>query len=516
MAEDSEVRRFGPGGGACDRRTLMTGIAGSGIMLAGLGYPGRANAARVHGDDSSVPCDWTLRHAAAMLTGGSITSAELTGQMLARIAKYDPALQSFFSVMEERAMREAHAADEQRSAGKLLGPLQGIPIALKDNIDAIGAPTTVGMAIYKGRVASADAAVVQRLRNAGAVIIGKNTLPEGALFARNPELAGLPRNPWNREYWTGVSSWGSGISVAAGMCLSSLGTDTGGSIRLPAATNGVVGLKPTWGRVCRAGVFPLSPSLDVVGPLARDAWGAAAVLQAISGGDERDPTSSILPVPEYLKSIGAGGFLANARIGVDRALNTNDCDATVIAACDKAERALRSAGATIVEIKMPDILPFVPGSRGPSAAVAYSHRATFPSRADEYAPGTRGALEAGLHADPLRAAESEVLRMEFTGRLTRVLHGVDAVLTPAMPWATPTWAEVADMMTDGRFFEMARFTGFGNAAGVPALTLPVGLSDKGLPSAVQFVGSHFAEAALLTIAHELQLATGWDQLRPGK
>ncbi|RYF33611.1 MAG: amidase, partial [Comamonadaceae bacterium] len=245
----------------------------------------------------------------------SLSSVEVTQQMLSRIAAVDSSLRSYATQMPEQAMAEARRADAEIASGVARGPLHGVPLAVKDLFWTADAPTGHGMTIHKDFRAKEDATVVRRLRGAGAVLLGKLHQTEGAFADHHPALP-PPINPWGETLWPGASSSGSGVATAAGLCFGALGTDTGGSIRFPAAANGVTGLKPTWGRVSRYGAFELAASLDHVGPLARSAADAAAILSAIAGADPLDPTASQQPVPDYLATMTRG--VSGLRIGIDR------------------------------------------------------------------------------------------------------------------------------------------------------------------------------------------------------
>src|SRR5215475_6633276 len=247
-----------------------------------------------------------------------LSSVEVTQAILDRIVRLDPHFKAYATLTPDLALAQARQADQEISRGALLGPLHGVPIAVKDLCHTKGIPTAAGMPMHKAHRPAGDATVVTRLRAAGAVLLGKLQLTEGAYGAHHPAID-PPVNPWSAVHWTGVSSSGSGVATAAGLCYGSLGSDTGGSIRFPSTMNGVTGLKPTWGRVSRAGVFALAPSMDHVGPIARNARDAAALLGALAGADVDDPTAAHDAVPDYLRDIDQG--VRALRIGIDRALS---------------------------------------------------------------------------------------------------------------------------------------------------------------------------------------------------
>ena len=270
-----------------------------------------------------------------------MSSAEVADAVLERIAKLDGCYRSYATVLPERARNQAKAADAEIAGGLWRGPLHGVPIAVKDLCYTTFAPTFAGTTIFKNFVPSFNATVVDRLEDAGAVLLGKLQMTEGAYTSHHPDVS-PPLNPWNKGYWVGSSSTGSGVATSLGLCYGSLGSDTGGSIRFPSATCGLTGIKPTWGRVSRYGVFPLAETLDHVGPMTRSAADAAAILGVIAGADRNDPTTYKAPVPEYLKTIGDG--IRGLRIGVDRGYATDDVDEQVVVALGEAERALTGLG----------------------------------------------------------------------------------------------------------------------------------------------------------------------------
>src|SRR5215211_420835 len=268
---------------------------------------------------------WSLDEAARRIAARDISSVELTRAILERISKIDPTLKSYATLTPERALEDASTLDAETAAGTSRGPLHGVPIAVKDLFNVAGVPTAAGTTIHRATVPDRDATVVARLRAAGAVILGKLQMTEGAFGAHHPTIS-APLNPWNAAYWIGVSSSGSGAATAAGLAFGSLGSDTGGSIRFPSTMNGVTGVKPTWGRVSRAGVFALAESLDHVGPMCRSALDAAVMLGVIAGPDLEDPTASPRAVPDYAVATESG--VEGKRFGVPHDLTGVDDDAS--------------------------------------------------------------------------------------------------------------------------------------------------------------------------------------------
>jgi amidase len=312
---------------------------------------------------------------------------------LDRIAGLDGPLSSFALVTADAAMAQAEAAAIEITSGLYGGALHGVPVAVKDLFWMEGVPTAAGGTVYKRLRPDEDATVVRRLKAAGAVVLGKLQMTEGAYSDHHPSVT-PPKNPWNATYWPGISSSGPGVATAAGLCFGALGSDTGGSIRWPAAANGLTGLKPTWGRVSRHGVLELAPTLDHVGPLARSAADAGAMLGAVAGRDPNDPTAVLVPVPDYQAAVRQGG--QDLRIGVDPAWNSDGVEATTQAVLSEAVEAFRALGATIGAVRFPDVTQTV-ADWSPNCAVeaAVAHEATYPARKEEYGPVLASVLDTG-------------------------------------------------------------------------------------------------------------------------
>lgn len=455
---------------------------------------------------------WSLRRLSEALRRREISAVEATGAMLERIAAVDGACQSYVTVTADRALDQARRADTEIARGQWRGPLHGVPIALKDLCFTTYAPTTAGMSIHKDWAPPYDSTVGRRLDQAGAVTLGKLKMTEGAGGTHHPSVT-PPRNPWNAEFWPGASSSGSGVATAAGLCFGSLGSDTGGSIRFPSAACGLTGIKPTWGRVSRHGVFTLADSLDHIGPMARSAADAAAILGVIAGADDDDPTTLSAPVPDYLAEIG--GNIRGLRIGVDRAYACDGAAAEVVAAFDEAERVLASLGAEIKPVAFPavDVL-FTKCMPVMGSEVAEAHRDTYPARAAEYG-GLSWIIEMGLKATPVMLAEAARIRREFSGRVDRLWRDINLLLVPAMPMTTPTAAEMDAMNIDpSAMGRLARFTIPFDMTGSPTISLPCGKTASDLPLGVQLVGPHLSEALLCRVGHAFQQATDWHTRHP--
>ena len=326
----------------------------------------------------------TITEVAALIRNKQVSPVEVTEAMLQRIDALDGRYQSYATVMADQAMDSARKAENEIAAGRYLGPLHGVPIGVKDLCFTKGVRTMGGTPVLSGHVPNFDATVISKLAAAGSVLLGKLNLTEGAMAGYHPDFP-IPVNPWNPEYWTGVSSSGSGVATAAGLCFGSLGSDTGGSIRFPAASCGIVGIKPTWGLVSRYGVLALAESMDHVGPMTRSAADAGIMLQAIASHDPNDATSLARPALDLLAGLGEG--VSGIRIGLDLRYIDDDVDGELSASVLAAIRVMEVLGAEIVEVSMPETREYT-GAWAVlcCAEAAEAHRATYPSRRDEYGP----------------------------------------------------------------------------------------------------------------------------------
>jgi amidase len=441
----------------------------------------------------------SLDEVARRLKARKLSSVEATQAILARIATVDRKLGSYATLTPERALADAARFDAETASGKSRGALHGVPIAVKDLCNTAGIATAAGMAIHRANVPAKDATVVARLRGAGAVILGKLQMTEGAYGAHHPDIP-APLNPWNAAYWTGSSSSGSGAATASGLCFASLGSDTGGSIRFPSAMNGLTGLKPTWGRVSRAGVFALADSLDHIGPMCRTAIDCAHVLGVIAGADGDDPTAVPLPVPDYAATIAAG--VKGKRIGVPA--NLQDLDGDARRALDGAVAALGRAGATLVDVTLPSSFNQASYDWVPLCAVeaAVAHVLT-------------GLLDLGRRLSATDLAKLQQRRAALTGTLNTLMDSVDFLLMPAM--GTAAWS-IEALQRAGRDPDSVaarlRYTAPFDLSGHPALTLPGGVTGDGVPVGFQIVGRTFDEAGILAAGHAYQQASDWHLKRP--
>jgi len=447
--------------------------------------------------------DWhyaTLIEAADAIRSRKISPVELTNALLDRIARLDPSLHSYATVTLELAFAQARRAEGEIAAGSYRGPLHGIPVAVKDICNTAGVVTAAGMAIHTSHVPDFDATVVKRLAGAGAVLLGKLQLTEGAFLTHHPTVT-PPRNPCNAEYYAGASSSGSGVATAVGLCFGSLGSDTGGSIRFPCSANGITGLKPTWGRVSRYGVFALAASLDHIGPMTRSAADAGAMLGAIAGFDANDPTSLTASVPDYLAN--------------DAAYSETGCDPEIIAAVREARKVLEDLGAVIKEVKVPNA-EAVMAAWGTCCAVetAIAHDATYPARAAEYG-GLARFVELGRAVKGINLMKSHHERLAFSGALAALFSDIDLMLVPTQPRANFTVAQETELFSTSKgLVEFGRFTTPFDMSGSPTITLPGGFTARGLPLSFQLVGRHLDEALLVRVGHAYQQATDWHRKHP--
>ena len=449
----------------------------------------------------------TIAEVGARLQSRELSPVELTQAILGRIEALDGDLKSYATVMADSALASARTAEQEIAAGNYRGGLHGVPIAVKDLCFTSGVATMGGAQVLRDFVPDFDGTVVQKLNAAGAVILGKLNLTEGAMAGYNPEFQ-IPVNPWGADRWSGASSSGSGVATAAGLCYGSLGSDTGGSIRFPAAACGIVGIKPTWGRVSRYGVLALAESLDHIGPMTRSSSDAGVMLQAIAGHDPNDPTSLTAPVPDMLEGLERG--VRGVRIGVDERYIGDTVDPELAAAVLEGARLLEGMGAVLVPVRMPDIEPF---SRAwgvlCSAEAAAAHRDTFPSRADEYGPWFRGWLELGSRHSATDYAVASYQRLACNGILAEIFANIDVLVCPSM--TTPPERVTPEALygpMDEDEWTWGRFTVPYDFSGAPTISLPCGLNSEGLPLGIQFVGRHLAESLLVQVGHAYEGAAG--------
>jgi aspartyl-tRNA(Asn)/glutamyl-tRNA(Gln) amidotransferase subunit A len=447
-----------------------------------------------------------------------VSPVEITRLYLDRIAALDPTLSAFITVTADQALAEAAAAEREIAAGHYRGPLHGVPVALKDLFYTAGVRTTAGSKILADFVPAEDATVVARLRAAGAISLGKTNLEEFAFGATsiNPHY-GACRNPWDPTRIAGGSSGGSAAAVAAGLCGAALGTDSGGSIRQPSALCGLVGLKPTYGRVSRHGVVPLSWSQDHVGPMTRTVRDAALVLQVIAGHDPRDAASSPAPVPDYLADLEAG--VRGLRLGLPRDFFFDRVEPEIAAAVRAAAQTLAGLGARVEEIPLPHAhLTYAAGATILFAEAAAYHEPWLRARPAAYGPLVRDRLRVGaalLATDYLKAQRA---RAALVAETRRLFADVDALLTPTVPVAAPRQDADRIRWPDGTEEDVRgatlRFTRPFNLLGFPAISVPCGFTADDLPIGLQIVAGPFAERTVLQVARAYEAATAWGARHP--
>ena len=470
------------------------------------------------------PALLSLADATARLRTRSILPRDLLKANLARIDRLDGRLNAVLWLDRSGAMAAADAMATDRRPDVVAGRLHGLPLAHKDLFATAGLPQTAGSAWWQGRVAAHTSTVLARLQAAGSITFAGLNMAE---FAQNPTghnaTVGDCINPWQPDAIAGGSSSGSAVAVAVGYCAGSLGSDTGGSIRLPAACCGVTGLKPTWGLVSRAGVVPLAQTLDAVGPIARTARDCAILLALIAGADPADPTCAALPVPAYeaaLDDARGGGNLAGQRIGVPDAWFFDDAAPEVLAACTDALAALADRGATLVPIGIP-LLPAITTYGGTMARVeaAALHAQWMREDPQRYVPHVSGRLYPGYAIPATYYVEAMTRRPQILAEfVATVFDRVDAIATPTLrsraPTRTQTDVDRGPAGTEQRFFAVGGNVRPFNYLGLPALTMPVGIDANGVPIGLQLVGRPYGEARLLRIADAWQRTAGPPPIPP--
>jgi amidase len=462
----------------------------------------------------------TLTEIAELIRTKKISSEELTQIMLDRIIAIDQRLHSYLTVMSKDALADARALDKEIKQGKYRGPLHGVPIGVKDLLNTTNAPTTGGHLFKANFIPTYNATVVDRLQNAGAVILGKLNLTEGAMGGYNA-LEKIPKNPWGEDLWTGLSSSGSGVATAAGLCFGSIGTDTGGSIRFPSFANGIVGLKPTYGLVSRYGVLPFAESLDHVGPMTRSVLDAALMLEAIAGFDKNDPTS----LPGKMPSISAGikDGIRGLKIGVNHDYICKGVDPALAGSIETAARKMEELGAIIVPIQ----IPATEKEHGDAwftiaTKEAYeAHKATYPSKKAEYGRYIADFLEIGSHVTDEQYNSARQFQKDFTNKFRTVLSTVNAFAAPAAGMVKGVTEQLwRANMSEGLITHFSdkinlRFGDAADLAGIPSLTIPCGKAENGMPPpGFQLMGGPLTESMLCRIGYAYEEATGWSKQHP--
>lgn len=456
----------------------------------------------------------TITDVAPLIAKREVSPVELFEAQLERIAAHDASLHSYLLLTAELGRAQALAAEREIAAGDYRGPLHGIPLGLKDLICTKGISTTCASPILRDFKPLLDAAIVEKLYAAGALCTGKLNLTEFALYGYHPEFD-YPRNPWNTDYWAGVSSSGSGVAVAASLCFGAIGTDTGGSIRFPSAACGVVGLKPTFGKVSRHGIFPLADTLDHIGPMTRSVADCALMLAALEGRDERDPSTRSDPAVDYLAEIARGA--EGIRIGIDRDYCTEDTDAEMREACFRACYILHGQKMIVQDVSLPGITDVAAHWQDTCAVDALlRHREWFPARAADYGPVFRALLEYGLTVTAEDYARGQKLRQFTMALFDKAFREVDVIVCPAAPSPAMPQSQFPPQQVapPEAVAPLVRYSAPTNFSGHPSLTVPNGFTADGLPTAMQFIGRHGEEATLFRVAAAYEQATGWHKRRP--
>jgi aspartyl-tRNA(Asn)/glutamyl-tRNA(Gln) amidotransferase subunit A len=446
-----------------------------------------------------------------------ISSHEVTRACLHRIAEWQPRLNAFMAVEAEAALRTAEGADAALAKGQNRGPLHGVPLAHKDMYYETGKVVTCGSAIRRDFVAQTTSTALKRLKDAGSIRLGSLQMVE---FAYGPTghntHYGAVKNPFNVAHITGGSSSGSGAAVAARLTYAALGSDTGGSIRMPAHFCGVTGLKTTYGRISRFGAMPLSQSLDTVGPLARTAEDCALLLSLMAGADPEDPTSSTEPVADYMAATAAS--IKGLKVGVPTSFYVDDLDAEVARALDETILILKREGADIVKVELPDQRQLTAACQLVLAveAAAY-HKRWLIERPQDYGPQVLMRLQNGLAIPGVSYLEVMRWRGPALAAHIAATSGVDVVVTPVAPVPAPTIAESDlgnDPTAEAVIQRLTRFTRPINYLGLPALAVPAGFTKSGLPIGMQFIGRSFDEATILTVGAAFQRASDFHAIVP--
>ncbi len=459
----------------------------------------------------------SIADAAELVAGRQLSPVEIVDAHLRRIDATDGALNSFITLLRDESMAAAREAEGAIGSGGYIGPLHGLPIGLKDLYYTKGIRTTMGSKIMGEFVPDADAAVTERFHAAGAIVIGKLQMHEFALGAtsENPHY-GPAHNPWDTGRMTGGSSGGSGSAVASGQCMGALGSDTGGSVRIPASLCGIVGLKPTFGRVSRYGVYPLSWSFDTVGPMTRTVRDAALVLNAIAGHDSRDLSSSRRPTEDFAERLEDG--ISGVRIGIPREYFFEKTEPQVTDSVREAASVLEGLGASVDEVSIPVLEHSQTISTPISQAEASQiHTEHLRDRAHDIGADVRGRLYQGALIPATDYIKAQRARTVYNARMAEAFQRFDALIAPTCPVGAPELGErtvqVGDV-AEPTLALLSRLTRPFNVSGVPTVSLPCGFTSYGVPIGLQIAGRPFEDAAVLRIAHAYEQATEWHKRRP--
>jgi aspartyl-tRNA(Asn)/glutamyl-tRNA(Gln) amidotransferase subunit A len=451
--------------------------------------------------------DWTLNEAAENLRRRTISSEELTKLCLARIHKLQPALNAVITLQEESALAQARECDRQRAAGQSLNRLHGIPLALKDNIDTAGVRTTAASNVFRNRIPREDAEVTRRLKAAGPVFLGKLNLDEMAFEGTGTTSCfGPVHNPWNTERITGGSSAGSAAAVASGMCFGSVGSDDGGSVRIPGAFCGVVGFKTSYGRVSTRGVVPSAYSMDTIGPIARSVEDAAALLQALAGYDPRDAITFREPVPNYFEALRAP--IAHLRVGIPREYFFENLHPDVSAAVEDAIRLLQSKVREVRDVTIPRL--HVPANGTYDVELYHYQKPFFDKNPELYHPWSQRQLNELKKVETVPYVETLKRIREIHRDIRSTFEDVDVLVLPTKREPAPLISETVNETHRRPPSNTSAFNHFGT----PAITVPCGFSKDRMPIGLQIAGPAYGEAVVLSVAYAYQQTTGWHMQKP--
>jgi len=454
----------------------------------------------------------TITEAAPLIRDRKLSPVEYAEALYARAERLDGGLNAYLRPMRESALAEARKAEQEIAGGTYRGPMHGVPYGLKDIIDYAGVPTTAHSKILADNVAQEDATVTARLKDAGAVMLGKLATHEFAIGGPCFDLPWPPaRNPWDRSRFTGGSSSGSGAAVAAGFMPAALGSDTGGSVRNPASLCGLVGMKPTYGRVSRAGVVPLAFSLDTVGPLTRTVEDNAILLNLLAGSDPRDPASAQLPAPDFTSELRSGA--RGLRVGVVRHFYTRDMEAhpDVARGVDDAARVFESLGAEVKEVNLHPLAVYAGCNRNILLSEAYAvHERWLQERPGDYGALTRQRLISGAFIRAVDYVNATRVRRQLIHDFEETMSDLDVVITVSGMDPPPPIEDAEE--TERAYSRQAR--NVFNVTGSPTIAVPVGFTDGGLPLSMQVAGHAFAEATVYRAAYAYEEATDWKSRRP--
>lgn len=441
----------------------------------------------------------------------TLTAVQLAETHLAQAEKLNPQLNAVIAIRTKAALQDARRADAAAARGESLGLLHGMTITVKDNIDIAGEPTTAGAAFMADNLATCDAPVVERLRKAGAVLVGKANMAELAFGSRSfSAIGGQCRNPWDTTRIPGGSSGGSAVSVAADMCVGSLGTDTGGSVRLPAAFNGVSGIRPTFGRVPIRGVVPVSEHNDTVGPLARSVGDVARIFAVVAGYDMLDPSTVDAPLGNFLPTLGDG--IAGRRIGVPRSFYFDGCEPGVAEAVMAAAQLLERAGAVLVDVDVPMASEaHVHLSRSVFSDVCHVYYEQLTKRPETITAAVVERMRNGLAVTGVEYAESMAFRTRYRVMLRQLFSEVDILLSPTSPVAAPPIDDGANLLEATK--AVTRNTYAGSMGSLPGLSVPVGLTADGLPIGMQLEAAWWQEPLLFRAGVAYQQVTDFHRQR---